>query len=101
MYVHVVELFCDQKLALNIGIKAVWYIRYFKMVYQVDILQVFCKQKPPFIFSRFIQNSTCNTTFQHNFVRLQYTLPTKICIKIAPCLHQKSANWVLNMVLWC
>ena len=39
MYVHVVELFCDQKLALNIGIKAVWYIRYFKMVYQVDILK--------------------------------------------------------------
>ena len=100
MYVHVVELFCDQKLALNIGIKAVWYIKYFKMVYQVDILQVFFKQKPPFIFSRIIQNSTCNTT-STQFCQITIYLPNKICIIIAPCLHQKNANWVLNMVLWC
>ena len=27
--------------------------------------------------------------------------PTKLCIKSAPYFHQKSANHVLNFVLWC
>ena len=28
-------------------------------------------------------------------------LPTKMCIKSTPCLHQISAKWALNMMLYC
>ena len=39
----------------------------------------------------------CFLSVDYSTVRL---FPTKMCIKSATYLHQKSANWVLNLVLF-